>query len=215
MPQLSSRAVRTRSEVRPTPSLYPGGRGTPLNCMLSTCVRAALSAGRHQTKDRRSGRVVLEHPFVSARTPFEGGANLRCRRQCSVSSASFAACAVCFSLRAAFLVCHDFWSVFGFGFSFVCFGRAFGAAMFFSLSSICQLTGRSSRRSTTGVKDRGEGSASLSRRRRKSRGGSPRLQIRNRLDGRIRKVSQSWSTCAVGSRGARTIAQRLPSSLAT
>jgi hypothetical protein len=30
---------------------------------------------------------------------------------------SFAACAVCFSLRAMFRVCHDFFSVFGFGFS--------------------------------------------------------------------------------------------------
>jgi len=36
------------------------------------------------------------------------------------SAASFAACAVCFSLRAMFRVCHDFFSVFGFGFSFFC-----------------------------------------------------------------------------------------------
>src|SRR5260370_6081177 len=37
----------------------------------------------------------------------------------SVFAASFAACAVCFSLRAMFRVCHDFDSVFGFGFSFL------------------------------------------------------------------------------------------------
>jgi hypothetical protein len=35
-------------------------------------------------------------------------------------AASFAAYAVCFSLRAMFRVCHDFDSVFGFGFSFLC-----------------------------------------------------------------------------------------------
>jgi len=39
------------------------------------------------------------------------------------SAASFAACAVCFSLRAMFRVCHDFFSVFGFGFSFFCDSR--------------------------------------------------------------------------------------------
>ena len=41
------------------------------------------------------------------------------RRRCqpAVSPAIFATCAACFSLRAAFRVCHDFCSVFGFGFS--------------------------------------------------------------------------------------------------
>jgi hypothetical protein len=33
-------------------------------------------------------------------------------------AASFAACATCLSLRAAFRVCHDLFSVLGFGFSF-------------------------------------------------------------------------------------------------
>jgi hypothetical protein len=37
-----------------------------------------------------------------------------------VSDASFAGWAVCFSLRAMFRVCHDVFSVFGFGFSFFC-----------------------------------------------------------------------------------------------
>ena len=48
---------------------------------------------------------------------------LRGRGQRSVSVTSFAACAVCFSLRAMFRVCHDLFSVFGFGFSFLCESR--------------------------------------------------------------------------------------------
>jgi hypothetical protein len=44
-------------------------------------------------------------------------------RYSGTASASFAACAVCFSLRAAFRVCHDLFSVFGFGFSFLCDSR--------------------------------------------------------------------------------------------
>ena len=48
---------------------------------------------------------------------------------CPVSAASFAACAVCFSLRAMFRVCHDFDSVFGFLFSFLCDSRLFGAVV--------------------------------------------------------------------------------------
>ena len=47
----------------------------------------------------------------------------------SVSVVSFAACAACFSLRAAFRVCHDFDSVFGFGFSFLCESRLFGVVV--------------------------------------------------------------------------------------
>jgi hypothetical protein len=43
--------------------------------------------------------------------------------QCPASAASFAACAVCFSLRAAFRVCHDLLSVFGFGFNLLCARR--------------------------------------------------------------------------------------------
>ena len=61
--------------------------------------------------------------------------------QCPVSPASFAACAVCFSLRAMFRVCHDLPSVLGFGCSFLRDSRAFGAvvvAMFFSFSSSSQ-----------------------------------------------------------------------------
>ena len=45
----------------------------------------------------------------------------------SVSAASFAACAVCFSLRAMFRVCHDFDSVFGF--SFLCDSRLCGVVV--------------------------------------------------------------------------------------
>ena len=58
-----------------------------------------------------------------------------------VSAASFAACAICFSLRAMFRVCHDFDSVFGFGFSFLCDSRLGGVvvdAMYSSFSFVCQ-----------------------------------------------------------------------------
>jgi len=41
----------------------------------------------------------------------------------------FAACAACLSLRAAFRVCHDFDSVFGFGFSLLRDSRVFGVAV--------------------------------------------------------------------------------------
>ena len=44
-------------------------------------------------------------------------------------AASFAACAACFSLRAMFRVCHDFCSVFGFGFSFLCDSRLWGVVV--------------------------------------------------------------------------------------
>ena len=63
----------------------------------------------------------------------------------SASAASFAACAVCFSLRAMFRVCHDFGSVFGFGFSFLCDSRLFGVvvdAMCSSFSSIVRRAGQ-------------------------------------------------------------------------
>jgi hypothetical protein len=59
----------------------------------------------------------------------------------SVFAAIFAACSACFSLRAAFRVCHDFDSVFGFGFSFLCDSRLDGVvvdAMYPSFSVICQ-----------------------------------------------------------------------------
>ena len=46
-----------------------------------------------------------------------------------VSVVSFDACAACFSLRAAFRVCHDFDSVFGFGFSFLCDSRLGGVVV--------------------------------------------------------------------------------------
>jgi hypothetical protein len=49
--------------------------------------------------------------------------------QSPVSAASFAACAVCFSLRAMFRVCHDVFSVFGFGFSFFCDSRLCGVVV--------------------------------------------------------------------------------------
>ena len=58
-----------------------------------------------------------------------------------VSAASFAACAICFSLRAMFRVCHDFDSVFGFGFSFLRDSRLDGVvvdAMYPSFQLICQ-----------------------------------------------------------------------------
>jgi len=49
-----------------------------------------------------------------------GLAFVRCGMcECPGHSASFAACAACFSLRAVFRVCHDLLSVFGFGFSFL------------------------------------------------------------------------------------------------
>ena len=47
----------------------------------------------------------------------------------SVFAASVAACAVCFSLRAMFRVCHDLLSVFGFGFSFLCDSRLCGVVV--------------------------------------------------------------------------------------
>src|SRR6266550_1592289 len=51
-----------------------------------------------------------------------------------------AACAACFSLRAAFRVCHDLLSVFGFGFSFLCDSRLFGVVVdgIFYLSVLCE-----------------------------------------------------------------------------
>ncbi len=61
-----------------------------------------------------------------------------------VSAASFAACAVCFSLRAMFRVCHDLDSVLGFGFSFLCDSRLCGVvvdAMHSSFSFIRQARG--------------------------------------------------------------------------
>src|SRR5579872_1339362 len=57
------------------------------------------------------GRVITR-PLLASRIRHHWE---KCQR--AVSAASFAACAVCFSLRAAFRVCHDFCSVFGFGFS--------------------------------------------------------------------------------------------------
>ncbi len=47
----------------------------------------------------------------------------------SAFAASVAACAVCFSLRAMFRVCHDLLSVFGFGFSFLCDSRLGGVVV--------------------------------------------------------------------------------------
>ncbi len=49
-------------------------------------------------------------------------------------SASLAACAVCFSFRAAFRVCHDFDSVFGFGFSRLRDSRVFGVVVVDAMS---------------------------------------------------------------------------------
>jgi hypothetical protein len=115
-------------------------------------------------------RIFLEHLRVplpkELRHPFVGDASCtetnRVRRtqiiddrssrtadrvsscQRPVSAASFAACAVCFSFRAMFRVCHDFDSVFGFGFSFLCDSRLGGVvvdAMHSSFSSICQTRG--------------------------------------------------------------------------
>jgi hypothetical protein len=40
-------------------------------------------------------------------------------------------------LRAAFRVCHDFESVFGFGFSFLCDSRLFGGAVVDAMYSSC------------------------------------------------------------------------------
>jgi hypothetical protein len=60
-------------------------------------------------------------------------------RPLDLYSTDFAACAVCFSLRAAFRVCHDLLSVFGLGFSFLCDSRAGGAvvdAMFPHFSAV-------------------------------------------------------------------------------
>ena len=54
---------------------------------------------------------------------------MRTLRHSPVSAASFAACAVCFSLRAMFRVCHDLFSVFGFGFSFLCDSRLCGVVV--------------------------------------------------------------------------------------
>jgi hypothetical protein len=47
----------------------------------------------------------------------------------SVSAASFAACAACFSFRAMFRVCHDLLSVLGLGFSFFCDSRLCGVVL--------------------------------------------------------------------------------------
>ena len=60
-------------------------------------------------------------------------------------STDFAACAVCFSLRAAFRVCHDLLSVFGLGFSFFfCDSRAGVAVVdaMFPLFQSCRLGAR-------------------------------------------------------------------------
>jgi hypothetical protein len=54
-----------------------------------------------------------------------------------VSAANFAACAVCFSLRAMFRVCHDFDSVFGFGFSLLCDSRLGGVVVDAMSPSFC------------------------------------------------------------------------------
>ena len=55
----------------------------------------------------------------------------------SVFSASVAACAVCFSLRAALRVCHDLPSVLGFGFSFFLDSRADGVVVVFAMYPQC------------------------------------------------------------------------------
>ena len=82
-------------------------------------------------------RVV--HPRFSGRVCYQR------RYLCGMCHGSvFAACAVCFSLRAMFRVCHDFDSVFGFGFSFLCDSRLCGVvvdAMNSSFSVICQARG--------------------------------------------------------------------------
>jgi len=56
---------------------------------------------------------------------------------CPVFAASFAACAVCFSLRAMFRVCHDLLSVLGFGFNFLCDSRICGVVV-----AMCPLSAR-------------------------------------------------------------------------
>ena len=58
-------------------------------------------------------------------------------RYSPAAAASFAAYAACFSLRAAFRVCHDLCSVFGFAFSRFFDSRAAGVvveAIYYSLS---------------------------------------------------------------------------------
>jgi hypothetical protein len=90
----------------------------------------------HQTPSA----LIRSRP-VNGASRFGGATNFPVWCQCPVSPASFAACAVCFSLRAMFRVCHDLPSVLGFGCNFLRDSRAFGAvvvAMFFSFSSRCQ-----------------------------------------------------------------------------
>ena len=58
-------------------------------------------------------------------------------------AASFAACSVCFSLRATFRVCHDFDSVFGLGFSFLCDSRLGAVVVDAMYPSFSSISGRS------------------------------------------------------------------------
>src|SRR5678809_1256010 len=60
---------------------------------------------------------------------FQVSRGIAARVHSSVFAASFAACSVCFSLRAMFRVCHDFDSVFGFGFSLLCDSRLGGVVV--------------------------------------------------------------------------------------
>jgi hypothetical protein len=53
----------------------------------------------------------------------------------------FAACAACLSLRAAFRVCQDLLSVFGFGFSLLCELTTFGVVWPYPAGVICQSRG--------------------------------------------------------------------------
>ena len=53
-----------------------------------------------------------------------------------VAEPSFSACAACLSLRAAFRVCHDLLSVFGFGFSFLRESRVFAVLAMYPLQGI-------------------------------------------------------------------------------
>ena len=68
----------------------------------------------------------------------DGGLSLEADPPYSDFGACAAACASCFSLRAAFRVCQDLLSVFGFGFSLFFDGVVVVAMCPFSVPFVCQ-----------------------------------------------------------------------------